>query len=278
MLDSIADVVAQLPDDGELLVVDQSAGSELESTRAAVQALADPRVRHMAITPPGLPNARNVGAAHTTGDLLLYLDDDVRLHAGCIAAHVAAFADPRIGGCVGRIVERVVVPNSSGTANRLAFGGRIVMNLSGTEPARVQTLAGGNMCLRRQALLAAGGFDRNYLGTAFLEDADLSTRVRRCGWDLCFEPQAALDHLSAPAGGVRVGGQQTVERWRFHNTGYFVRRHRGRRSLPAMVATFSAIAVKRAIEWRDPSAPAMLLAALHEGWARAAGPADTSWD
>src|SRR5690349_15816041 len=48
----------------------------------------------------GCGNARNVGAAHSTGDILCFVDSDVALAADAVAHAVAELdSDPRIG-CV----------------------------------------------------------------------------------------------------------------------------------------------------------------------------------
>ena len=118
-----------------------------------------------------------------------------------------------------------------------------------------------------QALQTAGPCDAAYEGTAFLEDADWSTRVRRLGWRLRFVPEAELTHLSLPMGGCRAPDPLAAEVSRFHNTGLFVRRHRPW-SWPIVQSTFAAIAVKRAAAWRRPGAVATLLGALRRGWSR----------
>lgn len=274
---AVADALGQLPRDGELVVVDQSDEQGFASLSARVVALGDARVRHLWVRERGLPNARNVGVQSTSGEVLLFLDDDVRLRPGCVAAHIAAHADPAVGGVVGRIFEASVRPNSAALANRIDAGGRVRTRLDGPDSGEVATLKGANMSLRRAVFTKVGGFDRNYGGTSFLEDADLSTRARRAGWTLRFEADAALDHLSTPTGGVRQVNALRTETWRFHNTGYFMRRHRGRRSLPPLLATFGAIALKRAAEWRDPDAPHALLAALRRGWHLAKLPPATGW-
>ncbi len=258
---SVRDVLEQLPPGGELVVVDQS-DDDLIATLP-------PQARVVRLQPPSLPIARNVGVQHTSGEVILFLDDDVRLHPGCLAAHVEAFGDPTVGGTVGQIVEHEVRPNRSGTINRIGRGGRVLTNLTGRHRTEVQTLKGANMAYRRRALAAAGPFDPNYLGTAILEDADLSTRVRNLGWRLMYLPDASLDHLSVPVGGVRVGSREATERWRFHNTAYFLRRHRTRLGIRGL-ATFTAIAARRALEWRDPAAMVHLLRAWRDGWRLAA--------
>ena len=117
------------------------------------------------------------------------------------------------------------------------------------------------MSFRASAVRAIGGFDTNYGGTAFLEDTDVSERVRQLGWELRFQAPAEVIHHSAPSGGVRVATPRETERWRFHNTGYFLRRHRPS-AAPRAIATFAAIATRRATEWRDPGAVAFLMGAF----------------
>ena len=112
--------------------------------------------------------------------------------------------------------------------------------LDGDRQVEIETLKGANMSLRRQALreIARGGaapFDPGYAGTALLEDADVSTRVRAAGW-------------------------------RLRNTGYFVRRHRGVAALALVVPTQAAVAVALAVRARRPWDAPSLLAAFARGW------------
>jgi len=270
----LRDLLYQVPADAEVLVVDQSPLEVAEQVDLIVNAVEDDRFRYAYTSERGLPNARNIGIRDTSAPILLFLDDDVRLLPGLIEAHREAYGDPLVGGVVGRIVERVVLPNARATVNRVGFGGRVRTNLWGMERKQVEALKGANMSVRREALEHVGGFDRNYGGTALLEDADIAERIRKVGWTVWFEPRAEIIHLSAPAGGVRQPDAVRTELWRFHNTAYFVRRHRGPTSWPALVLTFAAIAVVRAVRWRRPGALWQLVRALGEGWRLAGGSPD----
>jgi GT2 family glycosyltransferase len=263
---ALADAAAQLPEAAELVVVDQSGDAHAPAVAAAAQANGARLVRP---TERGLPAARNAGLAAARGEIVLFLDDDVRVLPGCLDAHVHAHERPGVGVVAGRIVERSARPNTPATANHLSPGGRVVTNLWGVDPGTVETAKGANMSFKRDALVAAGGFDPRYRGTAFLEDADASVRVARRGYVVRFEPAAEVVHLSASSGGVRPESTREAERWRFVNTGYFVRRHRGRRAGPWLFATFGAVALRRAVAWRDPGSVAWLMRSLREGWALA---------
>ncbi len=142
----------------------------------------------------------------------------------------------------------------------------MLTNLWGTEPCEIQTLKGANMSYRAQACREiGGGFDRMFTGTALLEDTDFSERIRAGGWTLLFLPEAELVHLSAIQGGVRVEDALRTEYWRFRNCTYWSLKHRGLTSLPLVAATYSSIALKRAVEWRHPAALGELAKAFSQG-------------
>jgi GT2 family glycosyltransferase len=263
-LEVLRDLLLQLGPGDEVVVVDQSAPAE----RAPVAAFCEGAVglRHVEADLRSLPAARNRGIAETTAPIVLFLDDDVRLHPGCLAGHRRAYRDPTVGGVVGRIVERSLAPNARQTTNRVDRGGRIRTRLDGREACEIETLKGANMSFRRLALVEAGPFDEGYGGTALLEDADQSVRVRAAGWRLRFEPEAGVDHLHLPSGGVRVGDELATARWRLHNIAQFVRRHGRVRDRPRVVATQVVVAARSALRARHLRGLRSLLAAYAVGW------------
>lgn len=272
--DTVRQVVRQRFTDFELVLVDQSDPAARAANEALVDELSDPRIRYLHLAVRGLPNARNEGLARVSGRVVVFLDDDViLLDEGFFDAHLAAYADERVGGVTGRIVERAVRPNTRDTASAISAGGRTLTNLWGTTACDLPTLKGANMSYRATVFAQVGGFDRNYTGTALLEDSDFSERVRLAGWRLRFEPAAELVHLSAPSGGVRVEDALRYEHWRFRNTAYFMLKNRGPAAFPRFLATFTGIAVARAAAWKDPAVVGRLLGALREGveaWRRGA--------
>ncbi|MBM4392038.1 MAG: glycosyltransferase [Deltaproteobacteria bacterium] len=264
--DTVRQVLAQDCRDFDLWVIDQSDAEERAANEALVVALADPRLHHVYVARKSLPNARNEALARVDCRVVLFLDDDVILiHPDFLRAHVDNYADARVGGVTGRIVERFVRPNVDHVAAHLSAGGRTLTNMWGTEKQEIRGLKGANMSYRIDAVRQVGGFDRNYIGTALLEDTDYSWRVHRAGWRLVYEPRAELVHLSSPTGGVRVEDALRGEKWRFRSTGYFVRKHRGWPGVARSAATFGAIALARAARWRDPSVVKVLMDAMKEG-------------
>lgn len=249
---SILGVLEQSFVDWEMLVIDQSDAEDREINERFLRGLDDRRIRYVHLSVKGTPNARNEGVKRSRGAIVLYLDDDViLLRDGFLEAHVRAYGDPSVGGVTGRTVERVIVPNTQRTMCRVAWNGRVISNLAGCERVRLDTLKGANMSFRASVFQTVGGFDRNYVGTSLLEEADFSTRVAAAGWTLLFEPDAELLHLSSPSGGLRKKDPNVELYWRVCLTTYFMLVHRGVISMPPFLATFSVIVLERALRWRS---------------------------
>jgi GT2 family glycosyltransferase len=258
---TVRQVLEQPFQDFELILIDQSDSPHAEANQAYIEGRADNRVTYIRIKRKGLPNARNEGIRKVRADVVLFLDDDViLLRDDFIAAHLAAYEDPTVGGVTGRHVERSLRTNSRRTACHVSWNGRTVYNLFGAKRVPIRTCKGSNMSFRTAVFANVGGFDRR---CEMLEDADFSTRVARAGWRLVFEPDAELLHLSAPSGGVRPPDAIGVEHRRFRSTSYFVLKHRGAAGFVPFLATFGVIAIKRAVQFRSAAAlPALFRAVL----------------
>ncbi len=213
--------------------------------------------------PTGLPAARNTGLAATCSPIVVFLDDDVRLGAGAIEALVAPFAAPDVGATVARIVEDLPRNAPPGT-NGVGADGRVRVNLLADHDAFVHSVKGAAFAARRAAIAQVGTFDARIAGTFFLEETDLSERLRRAGWRIRLCADAHVRHLLAPAGGCRsdrISGDVS----RFFATGRFVRSHRSRRTVPPVFGAFAAIAALRGATHRDPRVTVTLVAALLRG-------------
>lgn len=265
--ETIAQVRRQRFTDFELVVVDQSDDPLRRENETFIRELADPRVSYIHVERKNLPNARNEGLARVGGEVVLFLDDDViLLDEGFLDAHWDAYLDPGVGGVTGRTIERSLRSNSPRTAMHVSWGGRTVINLTGTERCFIAGMKGANMSFRASLFAQLGGFDRNFVGSAILEDVDFSFRATAAGWRLAFEPRAEMLHLSAPQGGVRVTDAIARECWRYQLTCYFVLKHRGLPGLLPFAVTFGLIAVVRVLRWRKPSAARLLWTAGQRGW------------
>lgn len=204
----------------EIVVVDQSAR---EDARAAAYAAARPGVRYHRLAVRGLPNARNVGLRLATGDVVLFLDDDIIPDPGLCGAHLANYDDPGVAGVGGRVTGGYDAA-TGGVGEFRALDGAVVRNFGTSARRAVEHLPGGNMSFRRGVFERIGGFDTAYGGSAIGEETDFCLRARRAGFRLVFDPAAAVEHLHLPSGGCRDARFEEWLYWHAHNTMLFALR------------------------------------------------------
>jgi GT2 family glycosyltransferase len=245
---------------GEVIVVDQSDDGSADATRDALAGM--PEVRYLRHSPPSLPEARNIGIERSRGAVVLFVDDDVVPTERLLRAHLAAHAEPGVGCVAGRVVEAIAGRNrnTDRAGTRVDWLGRVYRHYDHPLPADVDAPPGGNMSFSRAALDRVGGFDREYLGNAALEETDFGFRVAAAGFRIRYVPDAELLHLAAPAGGCRVIEPLARERSNFRNLSRFYRKHKPVALFPLFVVANAAVFLKRT--WGVRSLPSLVLTYL----------------
>jgi GT2 family glycosyltransferase len=259
-------VVDASDDDGPARRVAAWAGS----TRA-------PRVRVVRAA-PGLTRQRNLGVRASRGEVVTFLDDDVVLAPGYLAAIAALFAgDPALGGAEG-VVETPPLHGRRRLVNacRAAFGMNTLGRPRGVKrsgfvtydawPAAVQAvdcLVGCNMSYRR-AVLDRFRFDEWYDGYGLGEDCDFSYRASRA-FRLVQTPDARLVHRVSPVARERLPALHEMGRVNHY---YFVRKN-----LPATPRTWLCFAWSELGELLAvaKTGDRAALAGMLRGWRRVLG-------
>ena len=257
----VSECLEQMGED-ELVLIDQSA--PWDARQLAEGLPSDSRIQRRQLSRRGLPSARNAALDIARHPVLVFFDDDVHLDPGCLEGFRDRFSDTSVAGASGRIVEARVASNSPRLVNRIGLDGRVRYNLDAADAGPIESLKGCNMAFRTDLLRRVGGFDPQYGGTAFLEDADASERIVKAGGQLWFEPRASVFHASHPTAGVR-SSDRVYDWWRFHNTARFMHQHR---SLPARwtaEVTFRVLAMRLAAYRGDPGFAGVLMRAWREG-------------
>ena len=182
----------------EVIVVDDGSGDATSDVLARVAG------NVVALTQPqnaGPAAARNRGINAARGDLVLFLDDDVAAATDLLSTHLAIHArhdDPTLG-VLGRIdwdPSLSITPfmhwlDTSG----LQFAYDTWLREGPVDPpyAAFYTC---NLSMRRELLVAEGGFDERFPYPAF-EDIELAFRLTNRGFHLAYHPSARGFHTRA---------------------------------------------------------------------------------
>ena len=179
--------------DVELLVVDNGSTDE---TAFVVETWApeDWPVRRVVEPKPGLSRARNRGVAVSTGRVLLYTDDDVRLPE----EWVEPMAAPILRGDADAVAGGVELADA---LRRDWMTTSHTMLLADTEILResdANRMVGANMAISREVFEVVPGFDPN-LGpgresTGFHEETLFSFQLQRAGFRLVKALDIAVEH------------------------------------------------------------------------------------
>jgi len=174
----------------ELLVVDDGPSEDTRATaeRHGARYLAHPASR-------GLNAARNSGIdAAAAGELLVFVDDDVAVRPGWLAAllHAHAAAEPDVGVLTGPIHARFEDHPLRSCGRE---GPPITSQQLGPADRDVAHAWGANMTIRRSWLGQAGRFDESR--ELYGDEQEWQDRLRAAGGRIRYVAAAALDHRRA---------------------------------------------------------------------------------
>jgi len=204
-----------LPD--EIVIVDSSDTEELKSN---LDDLFHDKIAFKYIHAPlSLTQARNVGIKESTGDIIIFLDDDVILDKEYIKEIMHVFnndLEKKVGGVTGNIINTEIKSHSF----KHLIGSNIMHILAtifflfkysdgkfqpsgwptftrSDKVTKIECLSGANMAFRRE-MFDEFKFDENLHGYSFMEDDDISYRVSR-KYQNIYTPFARLIHNVSPA-------------------------------------------------------------------------------
>ena len=156
-------------------------------------------------TNTGFAHACNQGAEAATGDVLVFINNDMVAHDGWLAPLVEQLDDPTVG-IVG---ARLLYPN--GTVQHSGVG----VNFNqppGLEawnrrddwtivPVDVDAVTGACLAISADLFYELGGFDEGFVNG--YEDVDLCLSVAAAGLRVVYEPASVLTHYESQSGPSR---------------------------------------------------------------------------
>ena len=175
----------------EVIVVDD--GSQQPVDQVVARFRDGPAVTLLRQPNGGLAAARNRGAARASGDVLLFLDDDIRPAPRFLAAHMAVHESDDMAVALGSLPH----PDDLEMTPFLYYLDRIVhydlFKRYGSADRIPLPPLNGNSSLRRAHFEAAGGYDLCFASYGG-EDTEMGYRLIRRGLRFVYAPDAAGYH------------------------------------------------------------------------------------
>jgi GT2 family glycosyltransferase len=270
-LDALARCAPQ-PD--EVVVADGDEGGSAEPVSAAYARRDDSPELHYVSAPPGLTRQRNRAVARASGDVLVFIDDDVVADPRLFAELARAYEDPAVLGATGRVHEGDPrrFGNKRSLVRRLVFGrGKAGTMTRFGYPRRLQDpdterdvefMQGCLMSGRREAVQRVG-FDERLTGYALCEDEDFSFRLSRIG-RVRYMPGAVVHHKNI---GFRSSATREFNRDVVVNRAYLFRKnfHQTRRTRTQFAGLLLVLLMHRIVNWEWEGARG-LLEGTREAW------------
>jgi glycosyltransferase involved in cell wall biosynthesis len=175
----------------EVVVVDDGSRDDTPGFLAGHEAPFRLRTVRME-TNRGRAAARNRGLAEATGDLVVFLDDDMECVPGFLRAHREFHEGrPREGG-IGNVVNH---PEITAAPVDRYMSSRGAQKVRGHGPLPWKYFSTNNSSVRKEDLDAVGGFDEGFIHYGF-EDLELGWRlVKERGLELRFVEEARSLHI-----------------------------------------------------------------------------------
>jgi hypothetical protein len=137
--------------------------------------------------------ARNLAAARARGDVLVFVDSDVLVAPGALAAIAARFeSEPELTALLGTYDD---APGADGAVSR--FRNLLHHHVHVSSAGPVESFWAGLGAVRREAFEAAGGFDADRYPRPAIEDIELGCRLADRGARIELDPSIRGKHLKA---------------------------------------------------------------------------------
>jgi glycosyltransferase involved in cell wall biosynthesis len=208
-----------LASDFEVIVVDSSS---TDGTETMIQSLKVPyALNYVRVENKGKSFARNQGASWAKAELILLTDADMVPAPDLIAQHLSAhqkYGNCSVEGVTYNLKQELALNELS--PEHPAVEPYIEAALQRGQHLKWAYFLSGNLSLRKENFIHAGGFDENFSGYGW-EDIELGYRLHKMKVPLMFSPEALNYHFHF------VTGQDMLKRK--YNMGrsaaYFYKKH-----------------------------------------------------
>jgi GT2 family glycosyltransferase len=154
---------------------------------------------------------------------VLILDDDVEVSPSLVSVHAAQYRDPKVAVVVGQIIQpwEEALPLGVDVFRNGNADDPDGFQFNSSERGWIRRVMGTNFSVRRDRVMALGGFDENFVQVAYRFEAEFSERVLATGGKILFEPTASIRHLKLELGGTRSYGHHLTTIKPSHSVGEY---------------------------------------------------------
>lgn len=201
-LEHLQDVTAQ---PSEIMVMDQTPEHTVDVEQALLQLAERGVIRWVRLTQPSAPRAMNIAMQMATHDAVLFLDDDVVPSDQLVAEHYQALQKSNVWVVAGQVIQPWHTGSCHHTKYRKnGFERDLDFPINNDIEVIWENAMGCNFSMWRDKALSIGGFDQQFLKTAFRFETEFCRRVADAGGHTLFYPSATLHHLFYQSGGTRA--------------------------------------------------------------------------
>ncbi|WOD40830.1 glycosyltransferase [Nodosilinea sp. E11] len=202
LMDTLDSVVSQRPGfDFEVLVLDNECSLDLKTrVESFAQSITVP-LRYLSVEAIGLHNGRNTGAQLSSGDIIVYIDDDVIAPQGWLENICQPFLDPAVGGVGGRTLPRWESPPPNWVkALEPSFFSLLDLGSETRAMTESELPYGCNMAFRRDLVVKLGGFPPDGVGGGWIEwrrgdgETGFARKVKQAGHVIMYSAEGWLYH------------------------------------------------------------------------------------
>jgi GT2 family glycosyltransferase len=214
----------------EILVIDQTTVHDAPTTEQLNAWNATSEIRWIRREKPGIPQAMNSGLLASRSEVVLFLDDDIEPVNDLVQAHRRAHTEQAVAAVVGQVIQpwQKATP-LEGPRKLSGLQADFDFPFHSTISQPVPNVMAGNLSVRRTTALKIGGFDEQFVGSAYRFESEFARRLMAAGERIWFAGDAGIRHLRVPSGGTRQQGDHRASADPRHGVGdyYFALRHGG---------------------------------------------------
>ncbi|GMU96857.1 glycosyltransferase family 2 protein [Ignavibacterium album] len=160
---------------------------------------------------PNASLARNIGLIEASGDIVLFLDDDLIIeNPNFLSNHLRHYIEKNICGVVGQVTD--ITKKVRNDRHKWSYKKRVgwlYFPSNYNNEALVPNGGAGNISINKKMAIDTGGMDINYEKGAHREESDFCLRLTNKYGLMVYDPEASVIHIGANTGGCRTWGMNT---------------------------------------------------------------------